>query len=250
MKYGRRTSNQLLLPILTFRHPDTEHTIRLVGVMHAASAESWADLNQRLRDLDAAGNVTLLEGIRKPTDAEMEEAGPELRQRVADLRYISEATKDFVHALGLTYQHEGLVKPARARNADLTILELARHADSDAIAKGVVAAKKQGIDVTDDTGAQVASWVVFQIFATLIGTPIRAFLPAAKYLPENLVIQERNAIAIGLALQERSDVVLPWGAAHLPGMVKLLRHNGYRRVDTTWRTTLAREDIRITPSNT
>jgi hypothetical protein len=50
----------------------------------------------------------------------------------------------------------------------------------------------------------------------------------------SLVLHHRNRHAILKALETPANAVLPWGAAHLPGMGKLLVQNGFERENRTW----------------
>ncbi|MFK4790050.1 hypothetical protein [Microbacterium sp. ZW T5_56] len=50
-----------------------------------------------------------------------------------------------------------------------------------------------------------------------------------RLLNDAVVLDARNVYAIQAALQEDGDVALLWGAAHLPGMIRLLGEAGFEQ---------------------
>ncbi|HEV7863071.1 MAG TPA: hypothetical protein VGR20_10240, partial [Acidimicrobiia bacterium] len=63
-------------------------------------------------------------------------------------------------------------------------------------------------------------------------------LSARRRTVNRFMIGERNRVALaeGVRTLQDTDVALVWGTAHLPGMARDLRHQGYRLIAERWLT--------------
>ena len=231
--------------VVTYTRPDDWKRVVLVGTMHVADREYFEELNDLIdaeeRDVDS---TILYERVRKN-----EEPLPDGDRSPAALlerafgglhglyRYMAAAT-------GRAMQMDVLCPRDSWINTDLTGREVARRSAEtwvvqylsmtgvlDRVAK--IARPKGGIPKPPQQPYFVASYQSeVSMRAMHLSVPLQALLLLLpkQATPIHTILTERNEVAaegIMKALTDSDNVVSIWGAAHLPGIGKLLKRHGF-----------------------
>jgi hypothetical protein len=216
----------------TWRHPESERTVTLVGTIHLASQKCYDRLGILVADLQAGGAQVHAEGIAAPpkhTPMTEEEAAAIAKMRLSSMySWLAEE-------LGLAVQripgdHSQWV------NTDMNALEFLR-------ALPDRAAFLRMFDQFDEmvgelNGEKMPPLVVKVIRGAMWVLSSRAGMALARHRgrkgPNGGVIDNaRNRIALQAIDETDDDVVAIWGAAHLPGIGEGLATRGYRRIART-----------------
>lgn len=231
--YGRtEDAGDFRTLIRTFRHPRTGDTVTLMGMVHLADESFYARANAEIRKAD----LVLMEGVH---------GTPGLG--ALPLLYDSGLAARITAPARLAHQGEMLPADApQCENADVAISE---------ISPGF-GATLFGVATLPVRVVIGESAVVLQTFgdygAALVGKRgdysawHRATL--AKQLGEadaddlgdaDLIIGKRNGTLLDhldkhIAKGKPGRTLIPWGAAHGPGLEKGLRDRGYEAVSDEW----------------
>lgn len=205
--------------------------LHLVGTMHLGDATYFETLSALLADLAVAGSAVHYERIRRADDADVTDEERDQLDRIA-ANGIPQALDAFVGVLGLELQGERLALPPGARNVDVSDVELLRSLGWERYRRLLARP-----DVTlDERAAPLAR----PMFAFLLKhgralDRLRA-LSRRQRRVNRFLIGARNRVALAEGLRELQDhdVVLVWGTAHLPGMARHLRREGYRLRAERW----------------
>ncbi len=227
MRFGRK--QRIYPPLQVRRHgvalPEITlckdaRQIRLIGVMHLADKAVWEDLNALLRREVACGANIQFEAIRPVRRLNLEEIQASRRHRAVN-RYLG-------LALGMQHQAEAVVVENDWVHADLTDIELGTITDVPLgklpAGAGLAAAEIGRIPVVQSQRARRV--LMLAIIAT-------AHLIPHISNTADAILAARNRIAVRTALESVSPrIVSIWGAAHLPGMARLLIQAGWSVSDT------------------
>ncbi|OHU47345.1 hypothetical protein BKG82_27220 [Mycobacteroides chelonae] len=212
------------LPAVTLTKADKQ--IQLIGVMHIADHRAWQLLNARLRSERAAGASIQFELLARSTtqpDPQM------LRENVkyrALVRYLA-------IALGMQMQHQGLAMHSSWVHADLRLDEFV------AATGGSLDRNLSLPDGVSDALVAAGRCVLLRSRRTR-RTLMLAILGAAALVPQlgrfaDIVLPARNRIAARSAeLSTTTRTVSIWGAAHLPGIARLLTRAGWTVSGVSW----------------
>jgi hypothetical protein len=224
------------LPVDTYRRG--AHEITLIGMVHIAPQPFFASVGELLDQHVERGDRVLVEGVgvydpdEHPADhlsefdqALMAEYGRLKESQAAFIRMMAEG-------LGVVSQLEAIPHWFGWERADIDALQMMR--------------LSPGMRATEiDPDAEAALRWAFEhkprvaraIYDLLRNVPRLALLTGpfqAMGTRGSVVLSHRNRVAILEALSSKRNAVLPWGAAHLPGMGKLLRGNGFEHVNRSW----------------
>lgn len=220
----RRDGARLEAPTLVFRQGDRE--IKVYGVVHLAPQEHWDDLGRRLGGDEERGAAIHLEGVQRPSSPVL----GTVRLLAASLQQTyGLAEKMLPH---LVHQKVGLTVPMTAERVDLRAEEVARaipvHGRLGLAAQWLLSKGVQRLPegLLVDIGKEMEGGFGESRRSSILSRGTNA-----------AVLDLRNLWAISHALEEahHRDVVLVWGAAHLPGMAALLGEEGWRIEETSWR---------------
>lgn len=176
-------------------------------------------MNQRLRNLKDAGYTIHLEGVGKGVPSgDSEKFGVEV------LRNIMALSRDIGIQTGLVYQKDALNAEGFV-NRDITDVEIVRHVNP----RTLRLLAQIPLDEVKVSPARTVS--ALRRVGRLSG--LMCFFPVLGSLFRAILIP-RNKFAVYSALATSGDVALFWGAAHLPGMTRLLKREGFRVVDSSW----------------
>ncbi len=250
--------------VVTYVRPEDEKRVTLVGVMHVADREYFAELRERIDAEEADGTIVLFERTRDaatPLPDDDQSAAAVLERRL-------DGMKDgyrFIAALSdKAYQMDDLRPKESWINTDLTRREVARYLTRSWVIRIIVRLQtligqavrevirlKRRLDdrigrqapVKDDepikpyfpmmfitdlqTRAMPLSFLLFAPFRFISWRPHFA----------KVILLMRNMIGYhGIVdeLRYSDDVLSIWGAAHLPGIGSLLEQTGFVLTSVEW----------------
>ena len=217
--------------VRVFEAPGGGRLLHLVGTVHLGDAAYFEALSAVLADLADAGAAVHYERIRRADDADVTDEERDQLERVEATGY-PQGLEAFVGVLGLALQGECLVLPPGARNVDVSDVELLRSLGGDRY--------RRLLARTDITIDERAAPLAHAMFGVLLKhgralDRIRAVSRRQRRV-NRFLIGERNRLALqeGLKALRDHDVALVWGTAHLPGMARELRRQGYRLRAERW----------------
>lgn len=223
----RVVDGHLEVPIHEFRHPETQSTISLVGMLHTARPSYYQNINEYVQARENNGSLVHVEGGRLPDDSEL----------VKYPTWIREFTPRLDDALGIIYDsdpQEGLVSQfdeLHFHYKDSWEVHDANGAEIIALlgrnrAKFVISTLERLIAVENGSKKE-----------HIVADTIRAvcFTPAT----DGVVVRHRNKLAIKAveaALDTNPDqsITLLWGSFHLRGIAKGILANNYVHDNTIW----------------
>lgn len=231
--------------VVTYNHPDKYKRVVLVGAVHVSDRPYFEQLKE-LVDLEHEANdsVILYEGVRKsPPPQDDDKSATAVMQRAFGnlgklYTYISACT-------GKAFQPDVLTEEDHWINTDMTQREVAEKSAETWIISFLaktrllhLATKLFGLmDIPEPPdkpnfmmSMQVDNGNRAQHLSTLLTKPF-GLLPK-KATPAYVILHQRNELAVKMILRqtmEYDNIVSIWGAAHLPGMGRLLEKNGYIR---------------------
>jgi hypothetical protein len=199
--------------------------------MHIGDARYFDELSEMLAGSVAGGAEVHLEGIAHREDDRLTEWE---RARLAEAKgWRNPETSGTAVAL-LRVESQSLLRlPEETRNIDLSHAEMLRRLGWEAYRRlfevGSVALPGRVL------APVVRAAIRFQ-FRHGRGLELLRSTRAEWRRVNRVVIHERNAVAFAGAADalERRDVVLVWGADHLPGLARLFQRAGYRPLAERW----------------
>jgi hypothetical protein len=230
----------LQTPVARYRHRGSGRVVTLVGTMHIGEKTYYERLHALVSGLEAAGASVHYEWIRPAAEEEWAAASDSERAlRPGMWKDQDRAALAACRYLGWIPQPFPLGNAASWHNSDLTDLELIRRAGPGIVRERQRAAEEA--DFTDDElemmlGAGMTVYtrlLALDRFGLLQRLAKRVALGDQRLDIDGVAIGERNRTALA-ALPPGGDVVLLWGAGHLPGLATGLRNAGYRRQSIEW----------------
>jgi hypothetical protein len=204
---------------------DTGRTITLEGVSHVADADFWLALSSRLAFAEGNNGAEIhFEGVGKDV-----ENPPKL-----GLDYAA-----FAESLGLVAQKPGLTYRDTWKRTDIELSEILAHISPERLAKHEKTAAEAEHMLLHAAESRAfrrgLHWGLIIILAIYSGSRLRT---STFGVPASVILDRRNMLAACAAMNTDRDVVAVWGANHLPGIGKLLRRAGFRRVSRHWSTAI------------
>jgi hypothetical protein len=227
----RITGNRLSTAVRTFVHPRTARIVTLVGTMHIGEAGYFEELSSLLDGLAAGGAEVHVEGIHDREDRSMRSW--ERNYLAAAYSWAHPETSGAAAFLGVDSQGDRLRLPADARNVDLSHVELLRRVGRNNYRHLF------GPPLADPSasGGGPVMRAVMRFELRHRGTLNRLrLLRGRNRKVQQVVIRDRNRVAFAAAVESlvRRDVVLVWGADHLPGLARLFALQGYHLRREQW----------------
>lgn len=237
MKFAKNSIQGLKMRTVQLAHPETGHRIEIVGVTHVAVQEYWDSIKRLLRAKEAAGYVVHLEGLLEPT----REPNEDEAKKLGYLDGILTLSTKLAYHLNLVHQKASSHTTNSMKRIDMDRLTLVNEMDAE---KLEVVGEIVSRESASRNNPRLMLWVLRNIgwLSNLINS-----VPAFNILDTAVIIDRRNEFATSHAMQEKQNVVLLWGAAHIPGMVSILKASGYRlapafdgQEDIEWRLAIPR----------
>lgn len=230
MKLATRRDGDMYLPVDTYRRGRQE--IVLIGMIHIAPAAFYDRVRELLDAYIECDYRILAEGISRfeGDDFGLREFDRRLLAAFDKMRDRSRLFGSVIaNATGMVTQLDAFPDWRQWECGDLSALERMRLQglrEVPPVTAETVEAMREKLG--EPEGAR-AAYRLFQLLPTVMGAlwPVNAVLGS-------VVLHHRNRFAILKALEAPVSAVLPWGAAHLPGMGKLLERNGFERESRAW----------------
>jgi hypothetical protein len=224
----------LQTPVVRFWHPGTGRTVTVAGVVHAAQAGYYRQLNAILARLEAAGALVFYEWVGPAAETEWSAASQaehDARDAVmADSRETSQAVCRY---LGWVSQAEALAYAASWRNVDITDLELVQRAGAQAMLDHHEAFEDMLGSRPDDQRDVAAGAGAVMLMRLISLDRYQLLAQWADTSVSRAMIDDRNDRVLA-ALPSDRDSVLIWGCNHVPGLAAGFRQAGYRRQASAW----------------
>lgn len=139
----------------------------------------------------------------------------------------------------LVHQTIALPNQKHWRNVDPTVEELLEHSDDPAALENLIS---PNLAVHDRRSAPTVGALMRPAPGPVPSLAGR-FADAGRIAHEHAVLDLRNERVQDAVLAEDHDAVLIWGAAHLPGMWRIIASAGYELAARIWRPVMARQRI-------
>lgn len=215
------------IPVDEYTHPEGAR-VTLVGVVHFAPLEYFEALQEELNWREGNGAAIHHEGILITPDDVLAAAPDEHSQKALRLRRLLHRTEEVMGQVpGLVSQREGLTWGESWENRDATDLDVGSRLGNGFLAEWERRAEAFAAGLqTDDVETK---WRLMQ---DLLSSP--AVRAEGEPDPSEVIIDYRNGVALAGADEHSAEhpgteLVLPWGKAHMLGLAEGLTARGYRR---------------------
>lgn len=209
-------------------------TITLVGMVHIAESEFYAECEQIVTRAEKAGAVVHYEAIcdrgepRSSIEADLVDRfkGGTAYARIADL----------LGGLALQHKTDLLIQPHWV-NTDVSTVELIRLLPNAEEFVATLEKVEASVDDITPEMLRLLDWALRHL--SLLGPVItlHSLLSPRRRTRSSerkVIIGHRNRIAAEAILTESRDVIALWGAGHLEGIGNILEQSGYRKTHTRW----------------
>jgi len=239
----RTTEGSLDLATVTYADARGREVV-LIGMQHVADAQFFRDVAAALDREEAAGSAILYEDVRSPTDEQYDGLSEEDAAILRAFEGVFTEQAAMAASSGLVHQMDALPPRDSWTRSDIDILEMIglirRHGLERCLGQYLGAADADA-SVPDGPNPFAELLTDFQFrhahvmeLATWLGT----LRPKARKL-RRLILDRRNEVAVECirqALISNRRVAAIWGVAHLPGIGRLLKRDGFSVTEVTWNT--------------
>jgi hypothetical protein len=217
------------------RHGERGDRLTLLSMIHIGRPDYYARLGEMIEG--HPGRV-LFEGVGELTPEEAAALPDAERQVYESLASLNGAYQRLAASLHLVAQPDSMPKPGPDWiRADLPVQELLRR---------WVAGRLPLVPLMDSAGQALDSALMRRVTRLLLLQEpfilgafrlFRGWAPGLGRLT-GLLIDERNAAALKVfdELDDRSDILMMYGAGHVPGLLEGFHARGYRIVGREWST--------------
>lgn len=224
---------KLQTPAIYLRHPETGRQVVLISMIHIGRADYYA----RLRELvEEHAGLVLFEGLGELSPAELDDLTPDERRVYDGLATLNGAYRRLAAALDLVAQPDAMPRPrAGWVRADLPVRELVRR---------WLAARLPLVPVMSGTSRMLESALLRRATRLLLlqepyllamFTVVWGRVPGLRRFTR-VIVDERNAAALEAfdGTPPDQDVLITYGAGHIPGILAGLRARGYSETARDW----------------
>lgn len=200
-------------------------TVTLVGVSHVADKSFWATVQQLISAKEADGAAIHYERVLNDVE------GPHLP--TLDMKTIAPAIGMQFQWSGINYKEDSWIR------TDMTWSEAVAHATRNEPTPPHPEQIKQVLNFIGGTPRRRR--ITRQIASLLITLLVKLPFSGPQGIPRSIILDHRNEIAAKAALEATGDVVAVWGAAHLPGIGRILTGHGFTHTAREWHTAMKRD---------
>jgi hypothetical protein len=237
--YLRVRHRMLQTRVVRFEHPESGRRVTVVATVHLGPAAYYEQLRIMINEMESAGAVVCYESAGSATKQECGAASDEERAAAqGDER--SELDKAAARYFGWVDQWTALGSSPSWRNADMTRLEFVRRAGPQNL---LSLQRDYSLDLPGWTQGQQEAFagggsaILLRLaqfaWSDLLRRLLGRLAGDAPRRVADVDVEDRNRHVLA-SLPTDSDAVLPWGAAHAPGLAAGLQKAGYRQRNTTW----------------
>lgn len=235
----RRQGRELQFPVIEYLHPESQRRVALIGVMHFADADYYRRIGQLITSLP--DRHILFEGVGRITEEETVAFSDAERTIATRFERVFAFVDDLKNLLGLTAQRDGLAYKPSWFNTDMPLCSIVKklaHDESKFLSHldRVEELRKEDKDGT--ALRNTMNWILGMMPTVSFLSGIVRWFSKDMRNTMHLILEERNEIAVKAILEHAKthDVAAIWGAQHLIGMEKLLKHAGYCEDERLWLT--------------
>jgi hypothetical protein len=219
--------------LIHLKHPQTGRKVRLMAMIHIGEPRFYMRVNEVIAEHDG---LVLFEGVGQLTEEEIASLSDEERRVYEAIAPLHDAYRKLAAALDLVAQPDALTKPqANWRRADLPLKRLLH----------VWAERRLPLLPAMDMAGRALEGAIFKRATRLLLLQepfiLSAFKVVRGWSPQlgrlsRLLVDERNeaAIAVFDDTAAEQDILLLYGAGHVPGLLVALERRGYREVARDW----------------
>lgn len=245
----RRRGDNLQTSVDTYRHLGIGRTVTLIATMHLGNEDYFKKIERIISMAEARGAEIHYEGVKAPpSDVDRTPAEQSLLDRLTAARGFDM----LLPFINVASQRRVTLRESW-HNTDMNQLQVIRALPDP---EGFISLMEGPTDVP--AGHDIVPRRVAVLMPTMLlwapvihnvvsaAASLRRLLPRARRSNEDVILEDRNHIAIAAALGTESDVAATWGAAHLPGIGTGLEAAGFQRVSRRWLTAYTRPaDTRV-----
>jgi hypothetical protein len=219
--------------LIHLRHRETGRRVRLMAMIHIGESVYYTRLNEIIAEHDG---LVLFEGLGQITDDELAELTPDERKVYDAIAPLNEAYRKLAAALDLVAQPDALTKPGpNWVRADLPLKRLLT----------LWAERRLPLIPALETAGRALESAFFKRTTRLLLLQeplilsafrmVKGWSPALGRLA-SLLVDERNdaAMAVFDTTTQDRDVLLIYGAGHVPGLLTALEGRGYSEEARDW----------------
>lgn len=233
LSFLRFRNGSIQTPVVHFKHKETGRELLFVGTMHVGEKEYYGEV---LRIINERPSYKVLyETVRPMSEEDKDSLNEKERNVLRLIGSFKKFQKELCRCLSIVDQSSMIPTKDSWVNSDISMRELIYLLAKHDVKLGVDESK---IDWFFENGNQ-ARWVLAGALRNIVPLGIivgLASLIIPSFRIENeIILNFRNDIAIEhIRRIANDDIVLTWGAAHLPGIANGLKTLGYREVKKEW----------------
>jgi hypothetical protein len=233
-------AGDLLVPLVVLFHPETKVEVQVLGMVHLADARFYAEASR----ICAEADLVLSEGVR---------GSASLSPLLFTSTYLFATTRRMTHVTGLAAQGDAFDPGSNAISGDVDLAEWSAwmpwytpltQAVLTPLLAAIIEVAAVEVFVYDALAKASCCGDEWQLRARHFVAGVLDEKNDDDDAGDELLVpgvldhrNERLLEKLDAALDERPSVrrvVLPWGAAHVKGLVEGLETRGYQRTDLRW----------------
>jgi len=223
----------LQTPVHQYVHTDTGRQVILIGVVPVGEAGYYRSLRDLIEQLELDGVVVHCEGGSALALRTAEPPGLSSHESMlwSELRRLKAMQDAAIAALGWTGQVQGLSYPMCWRFVDMPFIEILRTVGAEVLLREARLLAKPLVWYQDHP-ARALAW--FRLTAVVDLRRMAKGDPARGAQGDELIVEQRNDVALSGVEATDHDMVLIWSPEHLPGLDTELRARGFHRIAVDW----------------
>jgi len=223
----------LQTPIHQYVHTDTGRQVILIGVVPVGEAGYYRNLRDLIEQLELDGVTVHCEGGSALALRTAEPPGLSSDESMLwiELRRLKAMRDAAVAALGWTGQVQGLSYPLSWRFVDMPFIEILRTVGAEVLLREARLLAKPLVWYQDQP-ARALAW--FRLTAVVDLRRMAKGDLARGAQRDELIVDQRNDVALSGVDSTDHDMILIWSPEHLPGLDTGLRLRGFNRIGVDW----------------
>lgn len=237
----RNFKGALQTPVHCYKHPATQKTVLLIGMVHIAESAYFEKIYKTARFLEEGPCHKVLYEFVKVAPKEIETLNPKERKLHKQLLAYREFHRKIAEVMSLQYQFDTNL------GARVSSSWICNDIDGRAFLQKLIQEKvdvfrlKEMEKIIEQISKPAIQWYINEMLGetaaiAVIAKMVCRIFPVKKKL-FRIVLDWRNEIAVKKIIEELSgghSVVSFWGAAHLPGIGRLLKRQGFVKISEDW----------------